>query len=277
MEFSWLIGGILGGILYRYFSLSIILAFDGLSFLLSAFSEMFLDIKDDNKIIKEKSNKHLNLEFYKDVLKEKSVSYMLYFDILSGFLLSPVFRIVLPYFAINIISLNSTRFGLFDSIMTLGIALGAFFYKKNQKNIYNIISKNVFYLSIVFFSFLILTILFKSNLFVNKEIVFLISLILLMFSGVFQSNNNIEILSSYQQNIDPKHLGRFYGFRIMLLKSSMMIGIFSFSLLMKSKVEFGFLVVCIAFLILAIVYRFYFANKLRQYKNIKIPPFKYFF
>lgn len=277
MEFSWLIGGILGGILYRYFSLSIILAFDGLSFLLSAFSEMFLDIKDDTKIIKEKLNKHLNLEFYKDVLKDKSVSYMLYFDILSGFLLSPVFRIVLPYFAINIISLNSTRFGLFDSIMTLGIALGAFFYKKNQNSIYNIISNNVFYLSIVFFSFLILTILFKSNLFVNKEIVFLISLILLMFSGVFQSNNNIEILSSYQQNIDPKHLGRFYGFRIMLLKSSMMIGIFSFSLLMKSKVEFGFLVVCIAFLILAIVYRFYFANKLRQYKNIKIPPFKYFF
>lgn len=134
---------------------------------------------------------------------------------------------------------------------------------------YNIISKNVFYLSIVFFSFLILTILFKSNLFVNKEIIFLISLILLMFSGVFQSNNNIEILSSYQQNIDPKHLGRFYGFRIMVLKSSMMIGIFSFSLLMKSKVEFGFLVVCIAFLILAIVYRFYFANKLKDYKNQK--------
>lgn len=137
---AMIIGPLLGGALYGFFGIEIIFLVDGISFLLSALSESFIYYEHE---VKEKMGQ--KIEFFKEIkegilfsLKHKNLKMLLFFALISNFLMSPIFSVVYPYVIKKELGYSAQAFGLFETFFVVGMLLGnlvyvGFFSKKDRK------------------------------------------------------------------------------------------------------------------------------------------------
>lgn len=140
---SYIIGPVLGGILYGMFGIEAVLILNGASYIASAISEIFIRYRQTT----EKGKISLKSVF-KDIVE--GVGYMrkinglilvMVFAMLSNFLLSPFFSVVFPFFARTIVGFTSEQYGFLQSGWVVGVLignviLGTLLSKKRQGNLF---------------------------------------------------------------------------------------------------------------------------------------------
>ncbi|MHB8130053.1 MAG: MFS transporter, partial [Mobilitalea sp.] len=130
---SSIIGPVLAGMVFGLVSMNLFLLINGLSFILSAISELFINF-DLNKSQQAKPpvgkmNIKTILQDMKEVLsfikKNSLLSFIMPFSITFNFLITASFAVVLPYLINNVLGMTSSQYGLIEGSFSVGMLIAA--------------------------------------------------------------------------------------------------------------------------------------------------------
>lgn len=213
MNFGSLAAPALAGILLGSYGLLVILIVNSISFILSALSEIFINIPKTNSKPEKINIKSFWQDFSQGITFIKNEKLMLNIIILGliiNFVFNPLFTIGLPYICKRMIQITDKQYGLLESISVVAMIIAPF--------IISIVSKKIKLGKLLFLNIFITSILIAImagissssylNLFNSKLvpfismtcIVFTISLIILIV--------NIAIGTVLQQKVPLNMMGR---------------------------------------------------------------------
>lgn len=120
---------IIAGLLYSGFGLLIIIVVDGISFLLSAFSESFIKIKKESLIPDEEHEGffHSFAEGFRYIISMPEFIIIAGVAIIANFALAPIFSIALPIVILQDFGMSEAAYGVVTSLMTIGMFIGPIF------------------------------------------------------------------------------------------------------------------------------------------------------
>jgi len=215
-----MIGILFGGILYGFFGAFGVLLLDGVSYILSGFSEMFIKTHETEESLSRIDTKPNTIKAQISLFKEglsylkrkKGLLYIGIFALFMNFSLSPAFQIYQPYLIQEILNKKIMVLTVLSIITTAGMFAGGLFMsfmtsKKSQKNIISMLVKSSF--TLVLLIALLCSLIFgviQWNLSFNVFIVFYGGIA--FFIGVFLAVINIPIETYIQQNTEAKMMGR---------------------------------------------------------------------
>lgn len=234
MRVSWMISPLLGTTLYTLVGIKILLLIDGITFLASAFSEVFIKLKK----VKESaiySNVFNDIkEGIVELFKLKSVLLLTIASFLTSMFIIPVFRIILPYFFKETLNTPNYYIGIYRTIQISGGILGLFFVNSAKKKFGKIsgIPPLTKARTILFMLFIILGLNpVLSFLKINPLYALIFVSIVLFKIIVLTSILNVFNTGLYQRQIPKKLLGRFYTTDFCLSSIGEIIGLNLFGLL----------------------------------------------
>ena len=124
---SFMLGPIVGALLYANYGITIVFLVNGISFLMSATSEMMIRYTYEKReltvgisgIFKDMS------EGFKFIMKNKIIRKLCYFFLIIYLLVQPIFGVVLPLFFKTGLEYSDTQYGYLQSIIIFGMLLGS--------------------------------------------------------------------------------------------------------------------------------------------------------
>jgi len=140
---SGLLAPMLGGLVFAFIDIKLFILLNGVSFIISTICEMFIDYKYNTQRSESESKGTLTARSVLQSLKE-GLDYLRGKPILIGIIqIFVVFNIIyamgiqvpLPYILNNILSVSSETYGLINSMLPLGLVLGAALVGKITKKI----------------------------------------------------------------------------------------------------------------------------------------------
>lgn len=142
-SFSLIIGPILGGIIYGVLGITMVFFLNGISFLISGISEIFIDYKVKFEKVGKLNFKSFFTEFKEGlsfIVKKRGLRYLFSFAMITNFLLSPLFQVVEPYILRQIVKMSAQQYGFVQTFFTIGMLLGnivlaVFLSKTKAKNL----------------------------------------------------------------------------------------------------------------------------------------------
>ncbi|MEY8417359.1 MFS transporter [Tissierella praeacuta] len=226
---SSILGPMIGGIVFAFIDIRFFILFNGISYVLSGISEMFIDFKYNYDGSKEEENSSGFVEDMKDgleyVMKRKDIIGIFSIFITLNFFIGLSVTIPLPYIINNLLALNSKRLGIIQSAFPIGMIIGALLIKK--------IMKTTSYKKILIFSSLVLgictnllgvPILFKNLLFTNTIYTLYYYGIMIVF-GVAISFIDIPIMYILQKLIPDEYRGRVLSIVMSVAKITLPVGL----------------------------------------------------
>ncbi|ABX32233.1 major facilitator superfamily MFS_1 [Petrotoga mobilis SJ95] len=138
---SNIIGPILGGIIYGFGGIKVVFLINGISFVISAISEMFITYVPHFEGKQKISFKSMFSDIKEGLVfirGRKGLKELLLFALVVNFLMAPILTIVLPYVLRQEIGFTSEQYGITQSSFTVGILIGSIligtiFSKSNPK------------------------------------------------------------------------------------------------------------------------------------------------
>jgi len=127
MTISSLISPVVAAAVLSMTSIGVILVVNGISFLMSAISESFIDIPKEHKKPETIDFKTFKDDFVEGISTIKSSRFMTTLMILAlgiNFLLSPVFSVGFPYVLKKVIQVTDFEFGLVQAVFGLSMLIG---------------------------------------------------------------------------------------------------------------------------------------------------------
>lgn len=125
---SMILGPALGGVIYGIWGIKMIFYINGISFIISAIFSIFISY--NKKVVeKEKINARVFLNETSETLKfigsKRGLLQLFTFAMISNFLFSPMFDIIMPYALKKKIGFTSQQFGYMICFFAVGILLGS--------------------------------------------------------------------------------------------------------------------------------------------------------
>jgi len=235
---SNIIGPILGGIIYGFGGIKFVFLINGISFILSAVSELFITYKphfSEKAVITVKST-FLDIKEGLIFIKgKKGLKELFLFAMFSNFLLAPIFMIVFPYIMRQEIGFSSQQYGISESAFTVGILIGSvlmatFFSKitgKKSMSIGLIAESLIFFvISVLFFPQVV------SGLGGASWTFFIILYINMMVIGLFNAFVNIPINTNLQKMTPANLRSRVFTVLGLIAQGAVPIGSFIFGILL---------------------------------------------
>lgn len=212
IQISKLFGPALGGLLISLFSIEVIFILNGISFIISGISEMF--IKYDKKRLDKVEE--INFDVFRDIKAgvqyiniNKEVKFIVLFFALGaiGF---GAFPILYVSYINNTLNASSEVYGLFMSVNSIGLLIGSILVTKILKKMdeFRVMIYGVGFYGTTFLVFAIMKII-------------PISIFLFFISGVIGAVVNISYGVFLQKKVENTMLGRVYSFDMAL--SNLMI------------------------------------------------------
>jgi MFS family permease len=241
-------GPIIGTMLYSFLGIKILLLINGISFLISAVTEILI------KYIYNKNGKTQNIlkiKYIKKIkdgfvymLKSKKIKYVVSVSMINSFfIIIPISQYFAFFFKEN--GFENYYVGIASSVMTAGSLIGAamiIFIKKNFNN------KKSFVVSFIIFS--ISFILFGITLGINMQnelFKFIILSICLFINSFFMLSSNVIVNSAFQRSLPNEMRARIGSFRYLTMQIAMLLSVIFGGFLLDSKgsvvyiLSFGFI------------------------------------
>ena len=216
----------LGGILYVAIGVPLLVLLNGVSFMFSAFSEMFITIPqvipEKAKTIKEQFNNFIIdiKSGFKYIWERTGLRNLVLTSVLTNFFSVPI-ALLLPFYIDSVLHVNESWLGYLLAIGAIGSIFGYVFsglFKLNQ-NVRLILIFSFIFIDGIFYVLLGTF----SSLFITIGIMF--------FSGIVNGFVIVHIQTILQLTIESNHRGRIFGF----------IGTISGALIPLSMGLFGYL------------------------------------
>ncbi|MCH4889466.1 MFS transporter [Acidaminobacter sp. JC074] len=232
-----ILGPVIGGLVYAFIDIKSFILFNGISFILSALSELFIDFEFNKR---ENEPTHDVKDVFKDlkdgfqyVIKQRSIMGMYIFFLSVNILISLAIQVPLPYILNNHLNVGSQAYGIIFSCLPVGMILGALTVGLVLKKI----SVNRLYLMIGISSgFLAATIglpYFLPGLVKTlASTMFYYGMIMLVFGSII-SLVDVPFATHLQRTVDPSYLGRVWGILIPMIKVANPLGILLSGLLIE--------------------------------------------
>ncbi|PLV59080.1 MFS transporter [Thermotoga sp. KOL6] len=222
--FPQILGPALGGVLYGFYGITVVFLVNGISFILSAISELFIVYKQ--KI--EKKSAHVSQIFadlkegFLFVWNHSLIRTILIFALFLNFLVSPLFMVVYPYTMREVMKFSAQEFGFLETSFTLGALLGNFLIASylSKRNIWKAMKVSVFLFEV---PIILMGILVAPNVVaaLEKATLFISFFVMLLIMGFLNPIINVPLDTAFQR-MTPSHI-RARAFSFLVLVSSGMV------------------------------------------------------
>ncbi|GAB6190229.1 MFS transporter [Marinitoga arctica] len=224
---SSLAGPPMGALLYSVYGIKILLLINGITFLLSGISELYIEYNYNI----ENNKKLLEISFYNEIKdgikylkRKKELKHLLNMIVYYSAWMIPIFAVFIPIIIKRDGGFSATYVGLAETAMTIGSLTGAslitFVMTNNKKTLYFKLSNIIMNMAVLFLGIIIFW-----N-YPNKIIKFsAISIMLFLFNISFIISNVI-INSKFQMSIDNEIRGRIGSLKIVIMQIATIIGIY---------------------------------------------------
>lgn len=226
---SSILGPMVGGIVFSFIDIRYFILFNGISFMLSGISEIFIDFKYNYNGENESGNK---INFARDI--RSGLEYILnreniigVFGVLVSLNFFMGFSVVipLPYIVNNVLILGSKSLGIIQSATPLGMIIGAIMVKDVMRRFSY--KKILTYANLALSICMILLgipIFFKNAIFNNNIHVVYYSIVMIIF-GATISFIDIPIIHLVQRLVPDEYRGRVFSIGISIAKIILPIGL----------------------------------------------------
>lgn len=225
-SFSYLIGPVLGGLIYSLINTHFFILLNAISFLFAALLEFFINyhyndnIKSNSKTkIDNKKNIWFNLkEGYNYIFSRPYLKSLIYIFISLNFFFNFTIIVPLPYILNNIWEVNSVIYGIVQGGLPVGMITGAFLVDRILKIIdYDVLlSKICFYTGIGVLVFILPLQIYSKP---PNELFILFYYTLLMFlGGIIVSWVDIPASVLIQRMVPGEILGRVISVKLSIIK-----------------------------------------------------------
>ncbi|SKC47318.1 MFS transporter [Maledivibacter halophilus] len=220
---STILGPMIGGVLFAIVDIKLFIIVNGISFLFSGISEMFIDFKFNYK--KELCGEKKDINFIGDMkqgleymMDKREIVDLFTILIILNFSIGLSITVPLPVIINNILKLGPKYLGIIQGLLPIGLIIGAIFVKKVNKGLsYNkilILMSFVLAICIIFIGLPILPFNFISN----KTVLLIYYSLIMWIIGIAISLVDIPLLSIIQKNIDDEYRGRVLGLILSIAK-----------------------------------------------------------
>lgn len=129
---------ILGGIIYYMMPINLFIALNGISFILSAISEMFIDFNLTKEAVEDKTNDKIGVRSILSDMKsgfmffreQKALFTLLKFSIILNFFVGPSMGVVMPFIINNTLALSEIHYGLIEGSFSVGALISSLVISK---------------------------------------------------------------------------------------------------------------------------------------------------
>ncbi|MGN4443594.1 MFS transporter [Bacillus cereus group sp. MYBK79-1] len=211
---SLILGPMLGGIIFAVFDIKTFIIINGISFILSGTSILFIHFKLFECNVNEESS-NSGIHFIKDIkegfsylLEKESLKNTFRILISLNFFLGFAVTVPLPYIINTVLNLSSKQFGVIQGTFPVGMILGAIVVKKiTDRFSYSYLLKKLSVMLAVFMIISGIPVLFKS--FEVNDFVYVITYCVVMFFlGLIIVLIDIPLAYFMQKEIPNKYRGR---------------------------------------------------------------------
>ena len=226
---SSILGPMVGGIVFAFINIRYFILFNGISYIFSGISEMFIDFKYNYDRINGKED---SISFVEDmkkgleyIIERKDIIGIFSVFISLNFFMGLSITIPLPYIINNVLTLDSRSLGIIQSAFPIGMIIGALMIKR--------ILQRTSYKKILIFASLALgictnllgvPILFENLLFTNTIYTLYYCGIMIGF-GVAISFIDIPIMYMLQKLIPDEYRGRVLSIAMSMVKIILPLGL----------------------------------------------------
>jgi MFS family permease len=232
---SSLVGPMLGGIVYAVIGIQYFLLLNGISFICSGISEMFMNFNIYDRPISEKAKSQKIIQSMKE-----GFAYLKGHDFILGLLKYVLFinfitmslTIYLPYTSVEVLKASSTQYGFVQMGFPLGILFMSILYsavKKDEGKIFYKTARSTMLFGLVFLLFALPAspIMLELPKLMNLVTIALVSLIM----GAVIVTINIPLQVMMQKSIDDAFRGRVGGVLSMASQLISPLGVLIFGFL----------------------------------------------
>ncbi|OEF99016.1 hypothetical protein BHF71_10250 [Vulcanibacillus modesticaldus] len=233
-----IIGPILGATLYNLFNMELILIINGISFLLSGISEIFIVFK---RTIEVKQDK-LTIKSYFNSLKEaieylkvqKTIKFLLIFVVIINFIYQPLIIMVITFVTYQVLKVTGFQLALIEGASSLGVILGAIIVSSYKST--NSLIMKFFKLLFIQSALIVLWAFPKLPVFTNASnwVITVIFIFILMLLAMINLIQFIPAISYFQLQIPENLRGRVQGIANTAVMTSAPLGIWAYGLLLHN-------------------------------------------
>lgn len=256
---SLIIGPVLGAMIFGFGGIKLIFLINGISFIISAFSELFINYKSMSK-----SKEKISLDIVKSDFKEgfgflksnRSLFTLLIFFCSINFLMNPAFVIIMPYAFKEVIGFSDQVYGVLQSMFMGGVLVGnvilaVLLAKKSSKRL----------IKSGLFGMVLLNIFFAFTIFPNSIAYFGGPSILLMLiisaefivMGIFNALLNTPIQTNFQKLIPNNLRSRVSSVMMVITQAGVPLGSVIYGILLDTiQVHSLYITISILFTVLTI-------------------------
>lgn len=221
---SSILGPMLGGIIFVIMDIRIFIIINGLSFIISAILEIFVDF-NYNRQIQDNTEKRAKINFSRDIkegikylFSHKELKSLFSMLIAVNFFLGFAVTVPLPFIINNVLKLSSRDFGIVEGAFPVGIILGALIVKKVCEKVEK--EKLLYLVGYVLSTIMILLGLpLLISLKLNHIVYVLYYGIIVVTFGIAISHIDIPISYMMQKHIPDEYRGRVISIAVTFAKT----------------------------------------------------------
>lgn len=234
---AYILGPALSGLIYGIFGIKVIFLINALSFIISAFAEIFINYTPRHKL----SNKISYSEFITDIksgfgfiLKTKGLKELLIFAAFANFIGGSLAGIGFPYAIREVIGFSAPQYGYMEAAFTVGTLLGSVLIGTLLAKWSGKIAMRTGLLAELFIGFLVALIMFPEvvEFFGGAGwLLFGAFAITMLFRGMFNIFVNITIQTNLQRLATPDFRSRVFATVGMVSRGAMPVGAMIYGIL----------------------------------------------
>lgn len=214
-----IMGPVIGGAIFAFVDIRLFIMMNGISFMLSATSEIFIDYEFNKTEVLERIKNNLFIDMkegFDYLVHRKDIIKLFTLFSIVNFAISAAIGVALPYLLNIEFNLNSSIYGMIQGAFPVGLIVGALFVERVTKKLS--FEKLIFYsVFAVGLSIILLSIPSLYNV-ISVSIIIVYFMSIVMLFGIAISLIDIPIMTFIQSTVKEQYRGRVLSMGISLVK-----------------------------------------------------------